>query len=197
MMSTLLHFLLWRVRLADATTQTTRDERDALARHVKGRKLVVEVGVWHGVTTKRLRSAMATDGELWAVDPYQPGRLKLSFPRLIAHYEAEAVENGRVTWVEATGAEAAGRWRSSGRPPAEFLFIDADHTWEGIRADWEGWSDLVAVGGVIALHDSRSTPARPIDDAGSVRYTQAVILKDARYRLLDEVDSLTVVERIA
>ena len=195
-MSPLLHFLLWRLRLTSATTQTTRAERDALARHARGRRRLVEIGVWHGVTTKRLRSAMDPNGELWAVDPYAPGRLKVSFPRLIAHTEADSVENGRLVWIEATGAQAATRWRDAARPPADFLFVDADHSWEGIRSDWEGWSDLVELGGVVTLHDSRSTPERPIDDAGSVRYTQAVIRNDPRYRVIDEVDSLTVLERV-
>lgn len=194
--SPLLHFLLWRVRLTPATTQTTRAERDALARHARGRRRLVEIGVWHGVTTKRLRSVMDATGELWAIDPYAPGRLKVSFPRLIAHTEADSVENGSLSWIEATGAQAAARWRAAARPPADFVFVDADHSWEGVRADWEGWSDLVEAGGVVALHDSRSTPERPIDDAGSVRYTQAVIRQDPRYRVVDEVDSLTVLERV-
>ena len=55
----------------------------------------------------------------------------------------------------------------------------------------------MALGGIVALHDSRSTPERPIEDTGSVQFTQLVILKDERYRVIDEVDSLTVVERVS
>jgi predicted O-methyltransferase YrrM len=195
--STLLHYALWRLRLTQATTQTTRAERDAMARHASGRRRLVEVGVWHGVTTKRLRAAMPVDAELWAVDPYARGRLRVSFPELIARAEVSSVENGTVHWVRATGAAAAAQFRREAGGSADFVFIDGDHSWDGIRADWEAWSDLVGQNGVICLHDSRSTPERPIDDAGSVRYTQAVILQDPRYRRIDEVGSLTVVERVA
>jgi predicted O-methyltransferase YrrM len=195
--SPLLHYALWRFRLTQATTQTTRAERDALARHAGNRRRLVEIGVWHGVTTKRLRAAMPPDAELWAVDPYQRGRLGVSFPELIARSEVGTVENGTVRWVRGTGAEAAAEFRRDAGGTADFVFIDGDHSWDGIRTDWEAWSDLVGQGGVICLHDSRSTPERPIDDAGSVRFTQGVILKDPRYRRVDEVGSLTVVERSA
>ena len=140
---------------------------------------------------------MAPSAELWAVDPYQVGRLGVSFPRLIARGEVQEVENGSVRWVETSGAEAAKVWSREGRPGPDFMFIDGDHSWEGISADWEAWSPLVAPGGRIALHDSRSTPERPIDDAGSVRFTRTVIAKDPRFRVCAEVDSLTVLERLS
>lgn len=178
-----------------ASTQTTRAERKALADHCAGRRLVVEIGVWHGVTTKRLRAAMADTGELWAVDPYPIGRLGISFQRMVAHSEVDSLENGQVRWIERTGVEAAKLWGTERRPPLDFIFIDGDHSWEGIEGDWHAWSGLVAVGGLVALHDSRSTPARVIDDAGSVRFTQNVILTHPGFRVRCEVDSLTIVER--
>lgn len=195
-LSEVFHYLKWQLRLDPAATETSRAERDTLARRAAGRVRLVEIGVAQGVTTKRLRAAMAPEGELWAVDPYFPNRLGLRFSELIAHGEVMAVENGRVRWLRATGVDAASQWRSEGRPPADFVFIDADHSWQGISGDWESWSPLVATGGLIALHDSRPMPRYPAD-TDSVRFTQTVILEDPRFRLVEEVDSLTVVERIA
>jgi hypothetical protein len=54
---------------------------------------------------------------------------------------------------------------------------------------------MLARGGVIALHDSRSTPERRIDEAGSVRFPSEVILRDPGYTLAGAVDSLTVARR--
>lgn len=34
-----------------------------------------------------------------------------------------------------------------------FLFLDGDHSYQGVRADVEAWLPLLAPGGVIALHD--------------------------------------------
>jgi predicted O-methyltransferase YrrM len=35
----------------------------------------------------------------------------------------------------------------------DFLFIDGDHTYDGVRQDWEMYSPLVSPGGLIAFHD--------------------------------------------
>jgi predicted O-methyltransferase YrrM len=35
----------------------------------------------------------------------------------------------------------------------DFLFIDGDHTYEGVKQDWEMYSPLVRQGGLIVFHD--------------------------------------------
>ena len=192
-MRVLVHFALWRLALAHAETQTTESERDCLSRHASGRKRLAEIGVWHGVTTARLRQAMASDATLFAVDPYPRGRLGFSMQFVIARKEVSQITNGSVRWIRKAGAEAA--QELSGSKAFDFVFIDADHSYEGLQADWVGWSPLLANEGVIGLHDSRSTAQRPIDDAGSVRFTRDVVLRDQRFEVIDAVDSLTVLRR--
>lgn len=189
-MTVLTHYLAWTVGLAPATTQTTPAERDCLAHYAAGRRSLVEIGVWHGVTTRRLRAAMHPQGVLSAVDPFPVGRLGFSVQQRIAHREVAAVGNGRVAWLRATGAAAA---RDHG--PVDFVFIDGDHSEEGLLADWRAWNPLVEPGGIVALHDSRSTPERPIDEAGSVKVTNEVILRDERFAVVRTVDSLTVLQK--
>jgi predicted O-methyltransferase YrrM len=189
-MKVLSHYIAWTVGLAPATTQTTTAERDCLAQHASGRRRLVEIGVWHGVTTKRLREAMDARGVLSAVDPFPVGRLGFSVQRHIAHCEVSTIPNGQVAWLRTTGADAA-----RNHQPVDFVFIDGDHSEHGLLADWRAWSPLVEPGGIVALHDSRSTPERPIDDAGSVKVTNEVILRDARFSVVDTVDSLTVLQR--
>jgi predicted O-methyltransferase YrrM len=189
-MKVLTHYIAWTLGLAAAETQTTSAERDCLARHASGRRRLVEIGVWHGVTTKRLRQVMNPDGVLTAVDPFPAGRLGMSLQARIAHTEVDTVSNGTVEWVRATSAEAA-----RGHEPVDFVFIDGDHSEEGLLADWEAWSPLVEPGGIVALHDSRSSRRRVIDDAGSVKVTNEVILPDKRFELVETVDTLTVLER--
>ena len=103
-MKTLMHYLLYRVGFAKPETQTSIRERDCLARHAVGKRCLVEIGVWHGVTTCRLREAMAPDGMLFAVDPYPVGRLGISFPRLIAHDQLD-----RLTKVKSSGYRCPAR----------------------------------------------------------------------------------------
>jgi len=65
-----------------------------------------------------------------------------------------------------------------------------------LKADWVGWSPQIAEGGIVALHDSRTSPIRNIDRAGSVIFTNEVILHDPNFQVEETVDSLTVLKRI-
>lgn len=190
-MRPLPHLVAWTLGLAAPETQTTSAERDCLARHAAGRRRLVEIGVWHGVTTKRLLSQMASDGCLTAVDPFPRGRLGFSIAERIAHREVSRVRRGTVRWRRLTGDSAAQE-----HEPVDFIFIDGDHSEAGLLGDWNAWKDLVLPDGIVALHDSRSTPERPIDDAGSVRVTARVITKDPGFEVIDVVDSLTVLRRL-
>lgn len=194
-MRTVSHFLLWYLRLVGPETQTTQAERECLARHAEHRRRLVEIGVWHGVTTRRLRSVMAADGVLLAIDPYPVGRLGLSLHQIVAHCEVNRVGRGRVQWIRSTGVDAARDYAARGGEPVDLVFIDGDHSYDAVRGDWESWSPLVETGGVVALHDSRSSSTRRIDDAGSVLYTQNIISKDPIFALIETVDTLTVFQR--
>jgi predicted O-methyltransferase YrrM len=45
----------------------------------------------------------------------------------------------------------------------DFLFIDGDHSYEGVRSDLETYTSLMRSGGLIALHDIAAPhPGRPI-----------------------------------
>jgi cephalosporin hydroxylase len=41
--------------------------------------------------------------------------------------------------------------------PIDFLFIDGDHSYEGVKLDYEMYSPLVRAGGLIAFHDNKPT----------------------------------------
>jgi predicted O-methyltransferase YrrM len=47
----------------------------------------------------------------------------------------------------------------------DFLFIDGDHSYEGVKKDWEMYSPLVRKGGLIAFHD-----IAPNYDSGSRKF---------------------------
>ncbi len=39
--------------------------------------------------------------------------------------------------------------------PYDFIFIDADHTYPAVKADWENFSPMIAPRGVFAFHDTQ------------------------------------------
>jgi predicted O-methyltransferase YrrM len=194
-MRALTSLITYKLRLRDAETQTTFAERACMAKHAAGKKRLVEVGVWHGVTTRLLRSVMDPAGVYFAIDPYVTGRLGFSIPFHIAVSETAKAPNGRLEWMRMRGDEAARDHGARSEAPVDFVFIDGDHSFEGLRADWEAWSGRVRPGGLVALHDSLSSPATPIGDAGSVVYTREVVHRDARFTRVETVDSLSVYRR--
>jgi predicted O-methyltransferase YrrM len=194
-MAVFAHFVKWKFGLAPAEAVTTGAEAEALTRHARGKKRLAEIGVWQGGTTKRLREAMAPDATLFAVDPFPRGRLGFSTHLSIATREVASLSNGSIVWIRKTAKDAASDPQVLAAGGFEFVFLDALHTYEGLREDWTAWSPLVAPGGVIAIHDSRSTPGGHSEDVGGVQFTSDVILKDPRFEVAEAVDSLTVLLR--
>ena len=190
-----IHYVRYRLGMASASTQTSEAERACLRRHTKRKKRLVEIGVWHGVNTKAFREAMSPEGVMLAVDPFRRCLLGIrgfGWARRIAHREVEKTSNGRVVWIERLGREAPSLAEVQPFLPVDFLFIDGDHSYEGLRADWQAWKNHVAAGGIVALHDSRCR-----NGCGSERFTRDVILEDAGFEPVDAIDSLTVLRRKA
>jgi predicted O-methyltransferase YrrM len=195
MRSVIGHFGLWFLGLAKPETQTSAIERACLVRHAVGRKRLAEIGVWHGVTTCLLRSAMAPDGVLFAVDPYPSGRLGFSTQQIIAKSGVRRIRNGEVLWLRTTGVGAANDRRVADLG-VDYVFIDGDHSFDGLRRDWESWSPLILPGGIVCLHDSQLCPGRTTEDTGSVRYTREAICQDQRFHVIDVTETVTVLERV-
>jgi predicted O-methyltransferase YrrM len=171
-------------------TQTTQAERDCLARHAAMRKRLAEVGVFQGVTTCVLRKAMHPEGVLFGIDSFGRGRLGICFFQLIAERQVNKVKNGKVEWLAMKSHYAIDALLAKKGEPLDFVFIDGDHSYEGVKADWVGFKQLVGPGGIIALHDSRERPG-----FGSQQFTEEVVLKDPDFDVAETVDSLTVMKR--
>jgi predicted O-methyltransferase YrrM len=77
--------------------------------------------------------------------------------------------------------------------PAALVFIDGGHGVEPARADYEGWSGVVAPGGRLAIHDVFPDPA----DGGRPPYEQIYLpaLASGRFRELSATGSLRVLVR--
>ncbi len=181
------------LRLRPAEAQHSHAEGDLLKRFAVGAATVVELGVAEGGSAAELRSVMAPNGRLYLVDPYEPGKLRMSMPRIIARRTVRRVRNGTVIWIRSRSDEAIHGW---GRP-IDYLFIDADHSYERASSDWRLWTPFVRVGGQVALHDSVVFPGGWADpDSGPVRLLAEVLSDGADWTLVRQADSLTIVQRV-
>jgi predicted O-methyltransferase YrrM len=194
MASAVLHLLKYYARLEPAQNQTTAAERDAIARHARGRRRAVEIGVYEGVSTGVIAGALAADGVLYGIDPFFAGRLGICWGKPIAVREAHRqTPRCRIEFVELTSHAACEQLTGE----FDFVFIDGDHSWDGIVQDWQDWSPRVQPGGIIALHDTLVPPHNPrVAQLGSHRYFVQHIQHDERFRIIEQVDSLSVLQRI-
>ncbi len=70
--------------------------------------------------------------------------------RASEYFKKHGVESV-VTFVVEDSVEAAKRYDDSS---FRMVFIDCDHTYEGVKADFEAWESKVGEGGELAFHDS-------------------------------------------
>ena len=118
---------------------------------------IVEVGSAAGGTLFLFARAAASDAILVGVDlPPQPEGGGLSDWRAALYAEALGAPPQRVRMVRgdshAPATVARVREALDGQA-ADFLFIDGDHSYAGVRRDYELFSPLVRTGGLIAFHD--------------------------------------------
>jgi hypothetical protein len=188
-----VHYLKYRLGLAEAVTQTTKAERQVLRELATDRRHLAEIGVFHGVNARNFREVMHPEGTLLAVDPYFRtffGLRGYGWARRIARHETGKCQRGTVHWIEMLGCDAANTPEARAILPLDFIFIDGDHTYEGLKGDWEAWSPHIAQGGIAALHDSRGR-----NGAGSEVYTNEVILHDDRFEVVASLDFLMCFRR--
>jgi Methyltransferase domain len=171
-----------------------RFEGRLLERHAEGARCAVELGVDEGTSARRARKVMDPAGTLFLIDPFPRGRLGISLQRLIARRVVRAVRRGSVVWIRKTSAEAVVGWDRS----IDFLFIDADHTLEGVTAHWEEWSPHVTIGGRVMLQGARvgeNSWVKPGN--GPARLFETTIAEDPAWELVDGDGAALVVERIS
>jgi predicted O-methyltransferase YrrM len=127
-------------------------------------RTVLEIGTHFGGTLFLFSRVVAPDALLVSVD-MQPmvGRVGRYSPyALIRHSFAR--DRQRVELIDAVNSQDAAtvdRVRDVlCAREVDFLFIDGDHSYEGVRRDFELYAPLVRAGGLVGFHDvsRRSTP---------------------------------------
>jgi Methyltransferase domain len=167
-----------------------------------GRRRVVEIGVYEGSSAVVLCEVLDPHAELHLIDPFGEhgwalpagwGATEGAGRRVVARARRRH-DGPRVTWHVDYSAAVAARWTD----PVDLVFIDGDHSAEGVRADWEGWSGFVEAGGAVVFHDARLSqeggrglpgPTAVVD--GLFRGTAAL----AGWRVVAEADRTVAVER--
>lgn len=156
----------------------------------------VEIGSYCGRSSVALGMAAKEEGTvLFAVDPHR-GNPEMDQGRECHDAEVWGREHGslsvlvdtiRAHDLEGTVIPVVGSGEAfalTGIRPG-LVFIDADHSYPGVRGDFDTWSRLLAEGGLLALHDADATaPLLVRDEAIAEGWT-----------LVEQVRSLAVLTR--
>ncbi len=185
----------------------------ALAANVPPLQVIVEVGSYTGKSAMCLAAGSA-EGNLvpvYAVDLWTsgvskrgrgfrvrvkgeaPSRKRFHIPETLAIFQRrQAVFDTAKILRPIMGASTSVAAKLSTRTGflIGLLFIDAEHTYEACKADFEAWSPMVDRGGVIALHDY----AKP-DGSGGVRRYIDEMLGAGSWQIVDRVGSMAVLKR--
>lgn len=123
-----------------------------VAQQMTGRKSprLVEVGVYTGQSAAFLGVELVNvgvqDAELFLVDKYTDGG---SAEEVLARLSPLS---GKVKLTaRANDSSAEATWFDDGS--LDFVFIDADHRYEGVSRDIDAWAPKVKRGGILAGHD--------------------------------------------
>jgi predicted O-methyltransferase YrrM len=117
---------------------------------------IVEIGTANGGTLFLFTRVAAPDALIISVD-LPGGQFGDGYPRWrVPLYRLFPIDSQRLHLVRANShdPETLNNIKRilDGRP-VDFLFIDGDHTYEGVRRDFEMYGPLVRAGGIVAFHD--------------------------------------------
>ena len=154
----------------------------------------MEIGVYEAVNTVTIAKVISNEAVFFAIDPFFKSKLGLCYYKWIT--QLNLLRNKisyKVKIVEAFSYEAAKNIDNK----IDFIFVDGDHSYEGIQKDWNMYSEKVIIGGYILLHDT-SVPSFDPSRAylGSIPFFNEVISKDSRFKTVDTIDSLNILQRI-
>ena len=126
-----------------------------LARSLKP-KVCVEIGSARGKSACAVGLALRRNGggKLYAIDPHSVtnwnDKSSVDSFALITENLQKAGLTGQVEIVRKTSGEAAKGWDKK----IDLIFIDGDHSYEGVKADWDLFLPHLTEFGVVVFHDT-------------------------------------------
>jgi predicted O-methyltransferase YrrM len=177
----------------EATSQTRPIELSALTRYANGAKLALEIGSDQGVSAATIGKSIDQNGILYCVDPWPRKRSWTRNPNfaIFERHTRRTGVRGRINVLLGTSRHVAAEIPTQ----LDFIFIDGDHSANGIAFDWGLAKQKLAQGGIVCLHDVYVPDSEPWRRPESVGYFETVICIDPQFSVVERIHSLAVLRR--
>jgi len=127
-----------------------------IAKNIKN-GYIVEIGSFLGKSTilLGLGSRDGNKEKIFTVDPHKGTKTNLTwnilntYPFFISNIKRYNLDD-LVIPIIMKSEEVNDKWRFE---PIKLLFIDGEHTYQGVKKDIELWTPYLAINGIIAVHD--------------------------------------------
>lgn len=146
-------------------------------------RFVLEIGTFKGGTLFTFSRLAASDAKIMYLDITPHGKLRGALYRSFASNRGKVVsiigDSHQQTSLDRVRAELSGN-------RLDMLFIDGDHSYDGVRRDFEMYSGLVRPGGIVAFHDIVEHPPEAGCEVAQLwqelkqRYRHLEIIKDRK-----------------
>lgn len=157
-----------------------------LARNVAATSVIVEIGTYRGrsAVALALGTQLGHRARVYAIDPHVTFKGvkggEFGPPDMAALYAnlAKAGVGETVAVVCLPSHMSARAWTEQN---VGLLWLDGDHSYEGVRADFDAWFPFIVPDGVVAFHDV---------DAPGVKRLLDELAADPRVKFVDTVERL-------
>jgi predicted O-methyltransferase YrrM len=146
-----------------------------IARSLKNNSVIVEIGAFKGKSTCFIAEGIGSKQiqfftiDTWYNDAMQEGRQDVfaDFLKNIEPYK------DKITPLRGYSYEVRKNWPDERK--IDFLWIDGDHSYEGVTRDTQDWLPLVKKNGFVCFHDYRDEPdvkkaVDEITEDGTIRF---------------------------
>ncbi|MDQ5821938.1 MAG: class I SAM-dependent methyltransferase, partial [Actinomycetota bacterium] len=159
-----------------------------------GAKRAIEIGRWRGGSTVALAAGMGPEGKVWSIDLRDKESRVLGLEPGTLDAETQAFCKRFGLDVELLVGDSATIEVDTGE--VDLVLIDGDHTYEGVKADFDRFGRRVPVGGAVLLDDAFDGPFMPAHPESAGRVVREVTA-DGDYVLERAVDRLAHLRRVS
>jgi hypothetical protein len=132
---------LWQIRINELLNFTklldfsSIDNNDSIKP-----KTIVELGSWQGNSTEAWCKYVGDGGKVYSIDNFHNPKFRLGVESKYSNLE----------FILSDSSSASGRFPDNS---IDMIYIDCDHTYDGVAKDITHWFSKVKVGGYVCGHD--------------------------------------------